>query len=363
MTKTPKKNGNGVVSLNLGRRSLLRGGLAASAMIAAPAIVRAQNRGRVFIRTSGGSYEEALKEGTWNAFTTKTGIEVVPVPANTGKLLAMVEAGGDDLDLVSANGIATRTLQTKGAFEELSKFKFELTDLKDIDSVTPFSVGYNAFAEALVYNTEVFAKDHPSNWKEFWDQSKFPGKRMLQDAKAIAPSLEFALLSDGVAMDKLYPLDVDRAFKQLKVIKPNIVKFYDTAALGAQLLAEKTVVAGSLWTNRILPLRDKGVPIAIEWNQAMRSTEYLSVLKNAKNRDNAFRLLDFSSTPEAQARSLPRIGLSPTNAKAFNFIDAKVAADLPTGPKNKPLGFVSNDEWWVNNRAKVSERWEEFLLG
>ena len=47
---------------------------------------------------------------------------------------------------------------------------------------------------------------------------KFPGRRALRN-HPIA-TLEAALMADGVAPDKLYPLDVDRAFKKLEEIKP-----------------------------------------------------------------------------------------------------------------------------------------------
>ena len=337
--------------------------MAGAAVIAAPYVVRAQSGGRVLVRTSGGSYQDALQAGTWNSFTQKTGIEVVGVAANTGKLLAMVEAGSRELDIVEGNAVAILTLQAKGALQPLDVARFEYTDPKDIGTVGPDFLSYASFAEALVYNTQAFPNGHPTDWKDFWDVSRFPGKRMLQDAKAIAPNLEFALLADGVPVDKLYPLDIDRAFVKLKQIKPHVVKFFDSGALGASLLAEKTAVLGSLWTNRVETLRKGGAPLAIEWNQAMRLTEYTAVLKNAPNRDAAMRLLDYSSSPEAQARTLPQIGLSPENKRAFEFIAKDVAATLPTFPAIASKGFEQDAGWWLKNRAQVATRWEEFLLG
>ncbi|CAH1650025.1 Putative spermidine/putrescine transport system substrate-binding protein [Hyphomicrobiales bacterium] len=345
------------------RRSVIGGIAVGAAAIAAPNVIRAQSGGRVLVRTSGGSYQDALQAGTWNSFTQKTGIEVVGVAANTGKLLAMVEAGSRELDIVEGNAVAILTLQAKGALQPLDVSRFEYTDPKDIGTVGPDFLSYASFAEALVYNTEAFPKAHPTDWKQFWDVNSFPGKRMLQDAKAIAPNLEFALLADGVPVEQLYPLDIDRAFAKLRQIKPHVVKFFDSGALGASLLAEKTAVLGSLWTNRVEALRKGGAPLAVEWNQAMRLTEYTAVLKNAPNRDAALRLLDYSSSPEAQARTLPQIGLSPENKRAFEFIAQDVAETLPTFPAIAKKGFEQNADWWLKNRAQVATRWEEFLLG
>lgn len=344
------------------RRTVLKMGSAAAGVLAMPAIVRAQSGGKVFVRTSGGSYQEGLQKGTWDDFTKKTGIEVVPVPANTAKLIAMAESGSTEVDLVDANGGATLSLVEKGFFEPLDKSRFELTNLDDIAIVEEYYVEYNAFADALVYNTETFASGHPTSWAEFWDVEKFPGKRSLQDAKAIAPELEFALLADGVSVDQLYPLDIDRAFDMMRKIRPSIVKFYDSGALGASLIAEKTAVLGSLWTNRAAVLQKAGAPVGVEWNQAMRLAEHSGIVKNAPNRDNAYRLLDYSLTPEAQARTLPVLGLSPSNKRAFDTIPAEDAALLPTAEKNMPLGFDQDASWWLKNRNEVARRWEEFLL-
>ncbi len=347
-----------------GRRKVLKG-LAVGAGVAAlgfPNIVRAQKGGEVYVRTSGGSYQDALQKGTWSVFEAKTGIRVVPVAANTAKMLAMVQAGEGGLDLIAGNEPATITLRNQGALEKLDKSKFEFTDLADITPVTDYYLGYSVFAEVLVYNKEAFPSRHPGSWKEFWDIDTFPGPRSLQDAKAIAPNLEFALLADGVSRANLYPIDVDRAFKKLTEIKPHIPKFFDSGALGASMIAEKTVVATSLWANRAQVLIDKGAPLGIEWNEGMRMLEAGAILKSAKNLDNAYRLLDFELSPEPQANTLPKVLLSPANKKAFNFIDAKVAATLPTAPKNREIGFDNSGAWWVEHRAEVLERWQEFLL-
>jgi putative spermidine/putrescine transport system substrate-binding protein len=337
-------------------------GAAAAGLLAAPAVLRAQGGGKVFVRTSGGSYQEGLQKGTWDDFTKKSGIEVVPVPANTAKLIAMAESGSAEIDLIDANAGATLSLVEKGFYEPIDKSRFELTNLDDINTVDEHYLEYSAFAGALVYNEEAFANGRPKSWAEFWDVEKFPGKRMLQDAKAIAPDLEFALLADGVPIDQLYPLDIDRAFEMMRKIRPSIVKFYDSGALGASLLAEKTAVLGSLWTNRAAVLRKGGAPIGIEWNQAMRLAEHSGIVKNAPNRDNAYKLLDYSLSPEAQARTLPALGLSPSNKRAFDSIPAEDAVLLPTSADNMAVGFDQDASWWLKNRDEVARRWEEFLL-
>lgn len=358
--KADRKRNTGDAGLS--RRALLTGAAVGAAALSMPGILRAQTGGRVLVRTSGGSYQEALQKGTWNEFTRITGIEVVGVPANTGKLLTMAQAGSQELDVIEANAIAMLSLQEKGALEEIDYSRFEYTDVKDVGTVEPTYLSYCAFAEAICYNTETFSDDHPASWRDVWDVERFPGRRMLQDAKAISPNLEFALLASGVSMEDLYPLDIGRAFEALREIRPHVVKFFDSGALGASLLADRTAVMGALWTNRVEALQKDGAPVAVEWNEAMRVTEYTGIMKGSPNYDNALRLIDFSSSPKAQALSLPQIGLSPENERAFDHISPEVAAALPTNPGLRSKGFEQSAPWWIQNRAEVAKRWEEFLL-
>jgi len=56
----------------------------------------------------------------------------------------------------------------------------------------------------------------PKSWAEFWDTLRFPGKRSLDANISDGSTLEQALLADGVPIDQLFPLDVERALKSLE---------------------------------------------------------------------------------------------------------------------------------------------------
>ena len=81
--------------------------------------------------------------------------------------------------------------------------------------ITSYSLGTN-----LVYRKDKFPNGGPQSWADFWDVKKFPGSRCFYDRSFSC--LAFALLADGVPADKLYPMDVDRAFRKMSEIKPHI---------------------------------------------------------------------------------------------------------------------------------------------
>jgi len=346
------------------RRFVAATGLAA---VAGPFVWthRAGAAGKVIIRTIGGSYEESTVKAIFEPFTKATGIEVVKVPATLGKVLAMHEAGNMELDVMDAGELGVFSLSQKGALDKINYKAWKLTNPDDIEPAVRRDdmVADIFFSSVLGYNNQTFPTGkQPRSWAEFWDLKKFAGPRMLADIASGAVDLEFALLADGVAKDKLYPIDVNRAFKALDRVRPSIRKFWDTGALSAQMLADKEVVLGSIWNGRLQAVADKGAPLAIEWNEAMLQTQYWAVLKGAKNAENAQRFIDFACQPENQAALAKMIPYGPSNRQAFKSIPADIAARLPSSPENRQKAFLQNGKWWADNRAMVSERWSQWLL-
>jgi len=347
------------------RRTWLKGAATAAATATGPFvwIRRTGAAGKVVIRTIGGAYEEANVRAIFEPFTKATGIEVVKAPATLGKLLAMFEAGSMELDIVDAGELGMLSLSQKGALDKINYKGWKLTNPEDMDHRRDDMVADIYFSTVLGYNTQGFPTGkQPKGWAEFWDLKKFPGPRMLTDLAAGAVDFEFALLADGVPKDKIYPIDLDRAFKSLDRVRPAIRKFWDTGALSAQMLADKEVVLGSIWNGRLQAIADKGAPVAIEWNEAALQVQFWGPLKGAKNAENAQRFIDFACQPRMQAALTEHIPYGPTNRQAFNHIPAAVAARLPSSPEHKPKAFLHNAQWWADNRSKVSERWSQWLL-
>jgi len=229
--------------------------------------------------------------------------------------------------------------------------------------VTSTTAGLCLYATVLGYNKETFPDGkQPKSWTEFWDTAKFPGARMLADMASGSPNLEFALIADGVPMDKVFPIDIDRAFKSLSRIKPYIKKFWDTGALSAQMLADKDAVLGSIWNGRLQAIADKGAPVAIEWNQHMLALQGYGIFKDAKNMKEAQLLVDYAMQPKAQLGLPKELAYGPTNRKTFDMLPAERVAMLPGSPEQLKRSFLQDVVWWDQNRAKVNSIWSRWIL-
>src|SRR5712692_10608996 len=341
----PAHGPGGGSGARISRRTLLAGAAGAAVAATGPFvwIPGAGAAGKVVIRTIGGAYEEANVKAIFEPFTKATGIEVVKAPATLGKLLAMFESGNIELDVCDAGELGVLSISQKGALEKINYKSWKLTNPEDFDPTIRRDdmVANIYFSSVLGYNSQTFPTGkQPRSWAEFWDHKKFAGPRMLADMASGAVDLEFALLADGVPRDKIYPINVDRAFKALDRVRPSIRKFWDTGALSAQMLADKEVVLGSIWNGRLQAVADKGAPLAIEWNEAMLQTQYWSILKGAKSAGEAQRFIEFACQPELQAALAKLIPYGPTNRQAFKSIPGDLAARLPSSPENRQKAFI-----------------------
>lgn len=330
-----------------------------------PGQALAQKGGEVVIVTYGGSTADALREAYWKPFTAETGIvvkeETPPTPA---KVKAMVESGNVVWDIVEMDLNWIISLQKAGNYLEkipVSQLPQKYVAALDREAINDYGIGAFYWAWVLAYRTDVFkAGNRPKSWADFWDAKRFPGPRTLQDSPG--SNMEFALLAAGKNPGGLYPIDADLAFKKLDEIRPSIKKFWDTGALAPQLLADKEVFLGSVYSGRIKHLQDQGVPVEIEWNQGLLNLDYWTVVKGARNAGNAVKLIGYMLDPARQAKFAKLIPYGPVNKEALPLIAPEVARQLPSFAENKKRMILYNSEWWGPRRDELNERWQQWKL-
>lgn len=353
-----------MIRCSLTRRDLLVTGGAA---LATPYVLSrpARAAGQVVVRNPGGAWSDTQKQYIYDPFTKETGIEVIIVPSTLTKMLTMVKSGNSELDVADAGLDGLVELDRAGALASIDYSTWKYTKVDDIPKEyrTATTVGMALYATVLGYNTKTFENGaQPKGWVEFWDAKKFPGSRMLEDMAAGTPNLEFALIADGVPMNKIFPIDVDRAFKSMSRIKPYIKKFWDTGALSAQMLADRDVVLGSIWNGRLHAIAVRGAPVAVDWTQHMLQIQGYGIFKNAPNLKNAQLFVDYANQAKAQVGIAKDLNYGPTNTTAFDLLTPAQIADLPGSPENMKRCFIQDVNWWADNRAKVNAVWSKWIL-
>ncbi len=317
---------------------------------------------QIVVNASGGAQEAALKKSFYDEYEKRYGIKVVATsPADLGKLQAMVRSGNVQWHITELTIEEAIRAEAAGLLEAIDEKIVDRSRFPDSVKGRKYIFTRSAYSTVIGYRTDVWkAGAGPKDWKDFWDVAKFPGPRSLQN-KAV-DNLEFALLADGVAPDKLYPIDVDRAFKKLDQIKKNITVFWTTGAQSAQLLVDKEVVLGTAWNGRYYSVIEKGAPIHIEWNQGSIKESAFVIPKGAKDLFWANRMLSVMTDAKLQATYANIVTYPGLNLDSVAHVDPKIAPHLPTHSANLSKQFWQDAKWWADNGAAVEERWAKWVI-
>jgi putative spermidine/putrescine transport system substrate-binding protein len=349
------------------RRMLLRlGALAGANSVLASIPGGASAAGSEFAGKSvtfaswGGSFQDAQAACYCAPFAAATGAKVLQAgPVEYAKLRTMVQSGQPVWDLVDITIEFLYTASKDGLFEKIDPA------VAHVDRVKPefrheYGVGDIVWSYNIAYSSAAFPDEKgPQNWADVFDVARFPGTRTLRDR--VAPMLEIALMADGVAPDKLYPLDVDRAFRKLDTIKKNTI-WWTTNSQPQQLFTDGEVSCGLILNGRAYDAVQKGAKLTLVWNQNIQSVDYLVIPKGSRNRDVAMGLIGEMTVAENQAKLASLIAYSPTNPDAFKTIDPAISPWLSTNPENANKGFVINAEYWRDQYENLAERWQTWKL-
>lgn len=334
---------------------------AAAATIAAPYVItsaRAAGQQLVFAGF-GGAYQEGQHKALFEPFEKETGIKIVETTGvDLAKLRAQVESGHVEWDFVSLPDRLRYAAVRDGLVIPLD---YSVIDARKIIPalVTPYAVGGVTIPMLMAYSTKHYTNPAkaPKTWMDFWNIDGFPGQRGMYNGAVY--SLEFALIADGVPKDKLYPLDLDRAFKSLNKIKSRVIWWSQMSQPGPMLQSGEIDVTPSV---RAITAMLKGEPLAVSYEGAALTFEAWVVPKGTKNSANAMKFINFALQPRQQAELTKYIAFGPTNSDAQPLVDPKVRPYLSSNPENAAQGFLLSGDYWGANLAKVTQRWNEWRL-
>ena len=345
-------------------RNLKRALVLAAATMALGAAVPAF-ADQVTIMATGGAWQDAQRGAWFQPFAKDTGITFneQEYTGDLGKIKAMVDTGDVPVDLV--------TVETATVLQGCDSGILQKLDYSKIADRTKFlpgtaldcGLGLDVYGDVLAYDTTVL-KDAPTSVLDVFDTKKFPGKRALR--KFPAQNLEWALEADGVAPADVYKVlatseGVDRAFKKLDTIKKDIV-WWDAGAQPAQLLASHEVVMTTAWNGRIQTAIEKDSrPFAIVWNNQIVEYDMIAIPKGAKNLDQAYKYLNYISTPETSAKLGAFIPYGPVRADATPFVPKEVLPKLPTAPDHMKTYLVGDVEFWGDHGDDLVKRFNAWL--
>ena len=346
--------------MSASRRALL--GIAVLAASAGAAFAQSKE---VIIATTGGLMERSLQEHFYKRFEQETGIRVrsVPIelPDQWARAVAGTRSGNVPFDVVTAT--PPDLIQHKDMLAAVDCTSPAMTRDALPGACFPNGIIRTAGGMTLSWSTKAFpAGKEPKSWADFFDTAKFPGPRALPDTgdrEWWVPTM--ALLADGVPADKLFPLDLDRAYKKLDTIKPQVAAWWKSGDNSMQILRGGDAVMTMLYSSRSVPLAKSG-EFDFTWSGAIRDVGNWAVLKAGPNAQNGLAFLDFFvKDAKEHAAFGEKVSFDSNNRDAAGLVPADQRKYRSSAPDNWSRLVVADYEWVAANRPALRERWTSWV--
>ncbi|KAB2667491.1 ABC transporter substrate-binding protein [Brucella tritici] len=306
----------------------------------------------------GGNYQDAQREAYFKSIAEKLDVNIVETTYLGGlaEIKAMVDTGNVTWDFLIMGGSELQLACDEGLLEELDWKAIGESNLLP-GAATPCGVGNVVIGNGYAYNSKAFPQP-PLDWKDFFDREKFPGKRGIRNSPSM--NLEYALMADGVAPDKVYevlatPEGVDRAFAQFDKIK-DLLQFWESGAQPIEWLASNNVAMSTGYNGRAVMAKREGKPIEFVWKNHLVNMDGWAMVKGSPYKDKINDIFKIVNDPQNQAKFSSLMPYGPSNTKAAESLTPEMLKELPAADNIKDAAFYS-DTFWVEHLDDLTERW------
>ena len=273
------------------------------------------------------------------AFEKATGIKVLMTRKSSGEFYAQIKAeAANPRGDIWWGGTGDPHLQAaeEGLTEPYKSPR--LADLQDwavrqAEQSKYRTVGVYAGALGFSYNTEQAKKKGLPELKCWSDLLNPKLKDEIQVANPNSSGTSYTMLATLVQL-----MGEDKAFDYLKGLHKNINQYTKSGAAPARAAATGESVVGITFQHDAVVQAIGGAPLKIV--SPCEGTGYeigsMSIIKGAKNMDNAKKWYDWALTPEAQS-------IGAQNKVSYQVPSNKSASAPPQAPKFSEIKFINYD--------------------
>jgi len=330
------------------RRGALGGALAVTGF-AIGGRASAQSK-EVIIAATGGLMERSLQEHFYKRFETETGIRVrsvaIELPDQWARARAGQRSGNIPFDVVTAT--PPDLIQHADILQPI--------DCAGMPGIVAHALPNGCFPTGIIRTAGGMALT--------WSKKAFPngGPRSRPDTFDREWWVPLAaLLADGVAPDKAFPMDVDRAYRKLDTIKPHVAAWWKGGDNAMQIMRGGDAVMMMVYSSRSVPLAKSG-EFDFTWNQAIRDVGNWAVLKGSPNGENGLKFLDFFvQNGQEHVAFSEKVSFDSNNREAPTLVPPEERRFRPSWPDNWSKLVIADYDWIAQNRNALRERWVSWL--
>ena len=322
------------------------------------------------------NWGEYIDENVISQFEDETGITVVYDLFETNEeMYPVIEAGAVNYDVVCPSDYMIQKMRENDLLAELN-----FDNIPNIDQIDPaymemsqafdpenkYSVPYCWGTVGILYNTRLLDElgiPAPTKWADLWDE-RLSGEILMQDS--VRDAFMVALKKDGYSMNSESKDELEQAKQELLDQKP-LVQAYVIDQVRDKMIGGEAAV-GVIYSGEMLYIQDEVANLGLDYDLEYVIPEEGTNLwldswvipKNAKNKENAEKWIDFMCRPEIAKANFEYITYPTPNKGAFELLDEEMQNNKAVFPdidslKNSEVYKYLGDE----TDAVYNELWKE----
>lgn len=352
------------------RKAVLAAGVLGSAMVLASCggSKQAGSAGELYVYNWG----EYIDEDVIRMFEKETGIKVVyDVFETNEEMYPIIEAGGVNYDVVCPSDYMIQKMIENDMLAELNfdhipnvknigKKYMEMS--KTFDAENKYSVPYTWGTVGILYNTSM-VDTPPTSWDVLWD-SKYAGNILMQDSVRDAFMVGQKLL--GYSLNTTNTNELQAVKDKLIEQKP-LVQAYVIDQVRDKMIGGEAALA-VIYSGEMLYIQNEvaegGGEFELEYVIPKEGTnlwiDSWVIPKNAKNKENAEKWIDFLSREDIAKMNFEYITYPTPNEAAFALLEEELQNNKAVFPSDDALTNSEVYEYLGEEADKVyNELWKE----
>ena len=311
---------------------------------------------RLVVNTYGGRWEKFWRAELLPMLAKGSGVDAT-LDVGLGKnFIANLRAAGIEkppYSVLMVNENIASVVRGEGYFEAIPAAKVPNLASVYPNLRNPGDNGVRALISAVgIGYRKDLVKTPPTAWTDLWSNPEFKGKIGLYQIGNTAAMLFLLMTAKiyGGSQDA-----IDRAFVEIKKLMP--FQQADFSGTLSTQLTRGDVTVAVIDFPEIVALKKKGVPVemVVPKEGVVAFEQSFNVLKNAPNKEDAYKYLNFILQPDVQEMMAKEFFTSPSNTKVKLAPD--VAADVPVNGA-KMASIVQFDWARVNPQlGEITDRW------
>ena len=292
------------------------------------------------------NWGEYIDESVIEDFEKETGIHVVYDLFETNEeMYPVIEAGGVAYDVVCPSDYMIQKMAENGLLAEIN-----FDNIPNIGQIDPeymersrafdpenkYSVPYTWGTVGILYNDKRLKElgvEPPDSWMDLWDE-RLAGEILMQDS--VRDAFMCALKPLGYSLNSTDPEKLEEA-KNLLIDQKPLVQAYVIDQVRDKMLGEEAAV-GVIYSGEMLYLqelaegKDFNLVYVIPEEGTNLWIDSWVIPKNAKNKENAEKWIDFLCRPDIAKRNFEYITYATPNRGAFELLDKELQQNKAVFP-------------------------------